>query len=359
MKILQGGKYMISVCIIVKNEEKLIEKCLKHLLPLEYEIVVVDTGSTDNTKAVAAKYTDMVFDYEWQQDFAAARNFAISKATNDYILMIDSDEILLSYDRKELEELIKLYPDRIGRIGIISEYVRGNEKYKVKSQVSRLFSKKLFCYRGSIHEQIVPINNNNGVPVTYNAPLLVNHSGYDGELEVRRKKTERNINLLLKELKDKGDDPYILYQLGKSYYMQEDYPAACEAFWKALYFDLDPKLEYVQDMVESYGYALLNSNQYETALQLLGVYDEFAVNADFVFLIGLIYMNNAMFTEAISEFLKAAKMTEYKMEGVNSYLAFFNIGVIHECLGNTEKAIKYYKKCGNYEKAQERLRNIR
>jgi len=349
---------MVSICIIVKNEEKLIEQCLKHLLPLEYEIVVVDTGSTDNTKVVAARYTNKVFDYEWQQDFAAARNFAIGKASNDYILMIDSDEIVISYDKKELEAQIQKFPDGIGRINIISEYVRGNERYKIKSQVSRLFSKKLYCYQGRIHEQIVPVNKGTGTGIIYSIPIIVNHSGYDGKLELRRKKTERNINLLLKELRDKGDDPYILYQLGKAYYMQEDYSAACEAFWKALYFDLDPKLEYVQDMVESYGYALLNSRQYETALQLLGVYDEFAVNADFVFLIGLIYMNNSMFTEAIGEFLKATKMADYKMEGVNSYLAYYNIGVIHECLGNIKKAKEYYKKCGDYERAKIRLTQI-
>lgn len=344
---------MVSICIIVKNEEKLLNQCLKHLLPLEYEIVVVDTGSTDGTKDVAAKYTDKVYDYPWHQDFAAARNFAISKASNDYILMIDSDEILLSYDKIELELLIRKHPEGIGRLMIINEYMRGNEKYRIRSRISRLFSKKLYHYKGRIHEQIVPISGEEGI--IYDVPFHIHHSGYDGDLEKRRNKTKRNISLLLEELKDKGDDPYILYQLGKSYYMEEDYLASCEAFDKALYFDLDPKLEYVQDMVESYGYALLNSQQYETAMQLLGVYDEFAVNADFVYLMGLIYMNNARFSEAIGEFIKATKMKVYKADGVNSYRAFYNIGVIYECLGQLDKAKLYYSKCGEYKPALERL----
>ena len=344
---------MISICIIVKNEEKMLNQCLKHLIPLNYEIVVVDTGSTDGTKDVAINYTDKVYDYPWNQDFSAARNFAISKASNDYIFMIDSDEILASCDKKELETYIQRYPDGIGRVMIISEYYRDNEKYSVKNQVSRIFSKKKYCYQGRIHEQVVPIEGETGT--IYDAPIHIYHGGYDGDLETRRKKTERNINLLKKELEDKGDDPYILYQLGKSYYMQEDYFASCEVFSKALYFDLDPNLEYVQDMVESYGYALLNSQQYETAMQLLGVYDEFAVNADFLYLMGLIYMNNSMFTEAIGEFIKATQMKVYKMDGVNSYRAYYNIGVIYECLGLVDKAIKYYKKCGNYEPALNRL----
>jgi len=349
---------MISICIIVKNEEKLIERCLKSLLPLGYEIIVVDTGSTDKTKDTATKYTDKVYDYIWQDDFAAARNFAISKASNDFVLMIDSDEILCSYDKKDLEDLVTKYPDGIGRVMIIDEYKRGNDKFTSSSRVSRLFSKKIYHYQGRIHEQIVPIESGIKAGIIYDLPLYVNHSGYDGDLEKRRKKTDRNIKLLLRELEEKGDDPYVLYQLGKSYYMQEDYLNACKAFDKALYFDLDPKLEYVQDMVESYGYTLLNTRQYDTALQLLGVYDEFAVNADFVFLMGLIYMNNAMFTEAIGEFLKATKMNIYKTEGVNSYRAYYNIGVIYECLGVIDKAKTYYKKCRNYDPALNRLRSM-
>lgn len=344
---------MISICIIVKNEEKAIEKCLESLLFLNYEIVVVDTGSTDRTKEVALKYTDKVYDYEWQQDFSAARNFAISKAANDYILMIDSDETLVSCDKEELEKLIRKYPDGIGRAMVYNEYTRGNEIYKFKNRFNKLFSKSKYHYEGRIHEQVMPIEGESGI--MYDIPVYLKHRGYDGDLETRRKKAERNINLLLKELEDNGDDPYILYQLGKSYYMQEDYPDACKAFNKALYFDLDPKLEYVQDMVESYGYSLLNSKQYETAMQLLGVYDEFAVNADFVYLMGLIYMNNAKFKEAIGEFIKATKMEVYKVEGVNSYRAFYNIGVIYECLGEVSKAREYYKKCGNYEPAKNRL----
>jgi tetratricopeptide (TPR) repeat protein len=182
----------------------------------------------------------------------------------------------------------------------------------------------------------------------------MHHEGYEGDLITRKKKTERNITLLRKQLKEEGDDPYILYQLGKSYYMQEEHQTACEWFEKALYFDLDPHLEYVQDMVESYGYALINSEQYETALQLSGVYNEFAVNADFVYLMGLIYMNNARFVDSIQEFIKATHMKEYKMDGVNSYRAFYNIGVIYECLNNPEEARKYYNKCGDYKPAKMR-----
>jgi tetratricopeptide (TPR) repeat protein len=159
-------------------------------------------------------------------------------------------------------------------------------------------------------------------------------------------------------LQKNTEDPYILYQLGKSYYMDENYSEACNYFGQALYYDLDIHLEYVQDMVESYGYSLLNTEQYETAMQLLNVYDEFEHSADFIFLIALILMNNGKFQESIEEFLKAAKIQECKMEGVNGYLAYYNIGVLFECLGELTHAKKYYIMCGDYELALQQIKKI-
>ena len=78
-----GGFYMVSIslCMIVKNEESILERCLDSLHGLMDEIIIVDTGSTDNTKQVALKYTNQVYDFSWCDDFAAARNFSFSKAT--------------------------------------------------------------------------------------------------------------------------------------------------------------------------------------------------------------------------------------------------------------------------------------
>ena len=84
----------ISLCMIVKNEEKLLKRCLDSYRPVCDEIVIVDTGSTDRTKEIAAGYTDLIYDYPWDNDFAAARNFAFSKANCDYIFSADADEVL-------------------------------------------------------------------------------------------------------------------------------------------------------------------------------------------------------------------------------------------------------------------------
>lgn len=96
---------MISLCMIVKNEQK----NLSELLPIieEYvdEIIIVDTGSTDKTKETAKKYTDKIFDYKWTQDFSEARNFSLSKATKEWILILDADERIAEQDLKKLKQL--------------------------------------------------------------------------------------------------------------------------------------------------------------------------------------------------------------------------------------------------------------
>lgn len=93
---------MISICIcmIVKNEEKFLARCLDCLQGIGDEIIIVDTGSTDRTKEIAYRYTDKVYDYAWSHDFAAARNFSFSKATKDYIYSADADEIIDEANRQ-------------------------------------------------------------------------------------------------------------------------------------------------------------------------------------------------------------------------------------------------------------------
>ncbi|MCM1245250.1 MAG: glycosyltransferase family 2 protein [Roseburia sp.] len=95
----------ISLCMIVKNEEKVLERCLKSIADLMDEIVIVDTGSTDRTKEIAGKYTDKIYDFEWIDDFSAARNFSFSKATKDYIYAADADEVLDEENRQKFLEM--------------------------------------------------------------------------------------------------------------------------------------------------------------------------------------------------------------------------------------------------------------
>lgn len=367
---------MLSVCIIAKNEEQNIRRCLECLRPTGFEIVVADTGSADRTREIAAEFTDKVYDFPWCDDFAAAKNFALSKAGQPYVMVIDSDEFLENIDIPALGRLLQAHPHRVGRIMRKNVFTRKGIRQENKEWLNRIFPKEEFHYEGRIHEQVAALDG--GEYETYQAPVTILHTGYDLTEEQRKRKAERNITLLQKELerlegeispemeerptpaageKDWKTErlPYIFYQLGKSYYLAEDYARACDCFSRGLSYDLNPKLEYVIDMVETYGYALLNSGQAERALLFENIYGEFGDSADFQFLMGLIYMNNARFEAAVAEFLKAASQKDCRTAGVNSYSAYYNIGVIYECLGKTEQAVTYYKKCGAYESALKRL----
>lgn len=394
---------ILSVCIITKNEKENLKKCITALKEYPFEIIVVDTGSTDGTQQMLQQMLNriQVECFTWCNDFAAARNFAISKASNDMIMVIDSDEYLDQIDVAALKHLIKEHPDQVGRIKRRNILHRNDVEQENREWINRIFSRKKYHYEGRIHEQIVVLDGSEEYE-TYQAPVTILHSGYDLPEEERREKAKRNIDLLdmelqrltvkhksiMQNIRELGHDissqicvellsrvmmmggepasilqkdnriPYVLYQLGKSYYMAGDYRNACTYFECGLYFDLNPKLEYVIDMVETYGYALINSGQAKQAIFMESIYDEFGTTADFKFLMGLIYMNNEMYKEAIQEFKKASQMPDGRTKGTNSYLANYNIGVIYECLGELANAENYYKKCGEYAPACRRLKEL-
>jgi len=104
---MKKNSITLSLCMIVKNEESVLSRCLSSISNIVDEIVIVDTGSTDNTKKIAKKFTDSIFDFKWIDDFSAARNYAFSKATKDYILWLDADDIITKENAKKLLELKK------------------------------------------------------------------------------------------------------------------------------------------------------------------------------------------------------------------------------------------------------------
>lgn len=122
---------------------------------------------------------------------------------------------------------------------------------------------------------------------------------------------------------------------------------------------LDTRLSYVHSIINLYGYCLINTRRFADALMLEAVYDDFQADADYLFVLGLIYMNNALFDKAIESFLAATQCPTCVVDGVNSYSAFYNIGVILECLGDMEHAVTYYQKSGDYPPAMEGIKRCR
>ena len=270
----------ISVCMIAKNESKRIERCLSSLMPYGFEIVVADTGSSDNTREIARRFTDKVFTFEWCDDFSAARNFSISKASHDWIFMIDCDEYIKSTDVEELTYFMEHLPHAAGSVS--RENVSGSldalDYYTDRTE--RLFNRNLYHYTGIIHEQLTPIAGGEMECFLLNTVLF--HDGYVMTAQEREEKSRRNLSLLLKQSEKEPDNPYVYYQLGKGFEMAGDYEKSCQYYARGLAFPLDPSLAYVQAMVVSNGFNLLRLGRFEEALAYRNIYEDFADSADFV-----------------------------------------------------------------------------
>ena len=344
----------ISVCMIVKNEEVFLQECLDTMRRYVDEIIVVDTGSTDRTKEIALDCKAKVYDFAWCDDFSAARNFSLDKASHDWVLILDADEVITTFDRQQIKSVMEADSPIVGRIKLINLVTDATGEKRHSERISRFFNRKLFRYEGCIHEQVVRID---GKPYdTVNVDITVEHSGYTEEVIQRTDKIMRNINLLQQSLQREPEDTYLLYQLGKSHSLAKIFTEAIHYFTQALGSPLDYSLEYVAELVESYGYALLNSKRYAEALCLTHYEQYYSESPDYLFMLGLVYMNNGMFSKAIESFSRCRESKEGKTEGINSWLPAYNIAVIYECLGQMEEATLYYQQCGNYPAAIKRLK---
>mgnify|MGYP002624637275 CR=1 FL=1 len=384
----------LSICIITRDESEKLEHCLSVIEDHIHigdgaELVVVDTGSADDSNTVAKKHNARVYEFEWCDDFAAAKNFCIGQASNDTILLLDTDEYIESFVMDDIEKVFLDAEDSVGLILRENHYVYDGQDRINNEWIPRIFSRRHHRYEGRIHEQLVPIAtggiavygltgehdskaddgnvvvHNTGAVRRVRTGIVIDHDGYMLSPEAIEKKADRNIRLLEDELgalreEDAPDDKiaYVIYQLGKSYYFKHDYHNAAKCFDEGLSYDLDERKEYVIDMVVSYGYSLINLGEDSKALLLEGVFDTFSHDADYLFVMGLIYMKNARFSDAIRAYESAIGCKECRTKGVNSFLSYYNMGVIYECLGYNDEARDCYSKCRDYEPAKKNMINV-
>lgn len=351
----------ISVCIIGKNEEKHLDTCLSRLKPYPFEIIYVDTGSTDRSKEIASKYTPNVYDFEWCDDFSAARNYSVAKATSDYILILDCDEYLDEIDLETLYQLMTAYPDALGMIKLCNPCNGKKNETLLVGTVARIFNKRYYYFTGSIHEQPTSFVEGTTELPYYDAPLLCTHVGYQLTEAERKQKALRNIKLLEKELAKYPDDPYIYYQLGESYSLGDDYENAYQILDKGFFLDVDESLPYVQHMITLYGNSMLETGRYQKAADLESVFDAFKSYADFVCMLGNAFLKMHRNEEALNLYYYAMTLTDYSVEGANSFIPLHNIGCIYEAYQIYDKAIEAYEKAAalGYAYSAERLADLK
>lgn len=205
----------ISLCMILKDEEKSIGKCLNSIKDIVDEIIIVDTGSTDKTKEIVKSYTEKIYDFQWIDDFSMARNFSFSKATKDYILWLDADESINEENRERLITLKNKIDENIDVV-TMKTYMDMDENNNPKITCTRnriVKNNKNFQWIGFVHEYInIDINSN-----IYNTDIAIIHDKI-------KSPDDRNLKLYKKNIKSgKKLSNRELYYYGKELYCNEEF----------------------------------------------------------------------------------------------------------------------------------------
>jgi glycosyltransferase involved in cell wall biosynthesis len=228
------GPGSVSLCLIVKNEEKNLGPCLNSVRGLVSEIVLVDTGSLDRTKEIAAEFGARVFEFPWIDDFAAARNETLRHARGEWILWMDADDRIDVPNQAKLRELIQQLDGRslgyVMKCRCLPDHDTGTTTIVDHVRLFRRHPQIRWKYR--IHEQILPSIRSLGGDVAW-SDVIIDHVGYQ-DAAVRSRKLQRDLRLLELENRDVPDDPFTLFNLGSVYQELDRTPQALEAFRRSL-----------------------------------------------------------------------------------------------------------------------------
>lgn len=361
----------ISQAMIVKNEEKNIERALSWGKGVVSEQIVVDTGSTDRTVEIAKKMGAQVYFFPWQDDFSLAKNFAISKCRYPWIAMLDADEYFSEQDAKKMKDYIALVekdPKVHGLRTAIADIDPNGQVVSLDSTVRLFRNREDIRYRRAIHEQLCLTNGEDFRPANCGNNLTVLHTGYQAEALSKKLKENRNINLLLKEL-EKNPEEFDLYvYLGMEYAFRKKWKEAIMQYRKfyAFFPEQKEKFKAVFSMALS---AHLNalyrlSEEEETkgqdchtkrqallcdAEELLKKGREFLPEStDYLYPIAMLYYRNGFYENVLSlllEFLEKKekeKNTVFSKEALSEMLSVY--GMLADSyfrLGKYREAVQY------------------
>jgi len=207
-------KIQLSLCMIVKNEEKNLSSCLESVENIVDEMIILDTGSTDNTIQIAKRFGADIYHFKWCDDFSAARNESIKFAKGKWILWMDADEQFDHGSKEELNSILKLSQHPMGVNINIRNLSSKNESYGI---AYRLFSNHFgIHFKNVIHEQVSHSLKEMRAEII-DSNIIIDHFGYDENQYDQEKKRKRNRPLLQRMIHDNPDDFFPQFLLGQHY----------------------------------------------------------------------------------------------------------------------------------------------
>ncbi len=249
----------VSLCMIIKDEEKYLARCLASVKPIVDELIVVDTGSTDRSKDIAITFGARVYDYEWKNDFGEARNYSISKASGEWILILDGDEVISPLDHAHFSKMVKKTPRapiaysittrNYNKLANIVGWEPNDGTYPdeeaaigwLPSEKVRLFyGKDQIWFEGAVHELVDPVLKRNGIEIK-KCRIPVHHYGRLDKEKLDRK-GEIYFDIGQKKLSAMGDDLNALRELAVQATILEKNQEAFELWQRLLALNPNPNL---------------------------------------------------------------------------------------------------------------------
>lgn len=328
----------ISLCMIVKNEEDTLNRCLDSVQDIVDEIVIVDTGSTDNTKKVANRYTDKIYDFEWVEDFSAARNFSFSKATKDYILWLDADDVVLEEDRKKLKLTKQILDSTVDAL-----MMKYNVGFDDKGNVTLSYFRERLVKRERSFKWIDPIHEYMMVSGNIiNSDIAITHKKIHSDSE------DRNINIFRRMIEaGKEFSPRNLFYYARELYYKAEFKESIIYLNKFL----DTEKGWVEDNINACYLLSICYEQIDNREKMLkSLFKSFEYDlprAEICCQIANYYFEKEDYNKAIFWYEIAANLEKpeanwgFILHDYWDYIPYIQLCVCHDRIGNIEKAIMY------------------
>lgn len=338
---------LISLCMICKNEEKVLERCLKSVQDIVDEIIIVDTGSTDGTVKIAEKYGANILHFKWNDDFSLARNCGLEKASGKWILVLDADEELHAEDGQRLRRLAE-GGEEVAYFFQVLNLVNGGID---ACPVLRFFrNHKKIRFEGRVHEQIIfSIRKQFGdIQLNY-TDIRIFHYGYLDEIVAEKNKKERNFNLIKRQVKEEPENAFHRYNLAGEYIRLEQYEKALEQLRMAKKLCAIEEMAFGHLTVKKEAYCLVLLEKNEEAMNVLREEtNRFPDYPDLYFAWGKCAYLLGKNDEAKTALKKALAVQNVPLHyavdlGVTTYRAPFLLGQICEAEKEIAAALDYYR----------------